>query len=43
MREEIGLIFMPGIKAQNKEHWVNENCIYSDINGLCKGEKGENY
>lgn len=43
MREETGLIFMPGIKAQNEENWVNGNCICSHINGLYKGEKGENY
>lgn len=43
MREETGLIFMPGVKAQNKENWVNENCICSNVIGLCKGEKGKNY
>lgn len=43
MREETGLIFLPGIKAQNEENQVNENCICSNINSLYKGEKGENY
>lgn len=39
MGQEAGLIFMPGIKAQKKENWVNENCTCSNTNGLCKAAK----